>query len=216
MTSRIACRYPCWGVITTPSRAVAIAGSKSVAHGTRPYARCALSSPATTPGVATEETPIPIASISLIGSARPAPGIETKKSRRREWPSFARWTSRKPPPPGPVSVLSATQETKAAPRQASTALPPSARMRAPASAVSGCPAAMAPLTARRSALEERGRLEWVVGLRRRLLRARRERSRSAPLSHAGHDHRHPDLPFESLVHGRAEDDVRVVRRRGPG
>src|SRR6185312_12853829 len=50
----------------------------------------------------------------------------------------------KPPAPGPVSVLSATHETKAAAMQASTALPPSASTWAPASAVSGCPAAMAP------------------------------------------------------------------------
>src|SRR5919197_5965553 len=51
----------------------------------------------------------------------------------------------KPPAPGPVSVLSATQETKAAAMHASTALPPSASTSAPASAVSGCPAATAPL-----------------------------------------------------------------------
>ena len=50
----------------------------------------------------------------------------------------------KPPAPGPVSVLSATHETKAAAMQASTALPPSASTCAPASAVSGCPAATAP------------------------------------------------------------------------
>ena len=51
----------------------------------------------------------------------------------------------KPPAPGPVSGLSATHEAKAAATQASTAFPPSARMRAPASAVSGWPAAIAPL-----------------------------------------------------------------------
>ena len=55
----------------------------------------------------------------------------------------------KPPAPGPVSVLSATQETKAAAMQASTALPPSASTWAPASAVSGCPAATAPRITRR-------------------------------------------------------------------
>ena len=43
----------------------------------------------------------------------------------------------KPPAPGPVSGLSATQEANAAATQASTAFPPSARIRAPASAVSG-------------------------------------------------------------------------------
>src|SRR4051812_7322704 len=50
----------------------------------------------------------------------------------------------KPPPPGPDSGLSVTQETKAAATQASTAFPPASSTRAPASAVSGCPAAIAP------------------------------------------------------------------------
>src|SRR5712691_1877919 len=49
-----------------------------------------------------------------------------------------------PPEPGPVSGLSATQETNAAATAASMAFPPSARMRAPASAVRGWPAAIAP------------------------------------------------------------------------
>jgi hypothetical protein len=42
----------------------------------------------------------------------------------------------KPPAPGPVSGLSATQDMNAAAMHASTAFPPSARIRAPASAVS--------------------------------------------------------------------------------
>src|SRR5437867_3121800 len=50
----------------------------------------------------------------------------------------------KPPAPGPVRVLSETQETRAAATAASTALPPSRSTRAPASAVSGWPAATAP------------------------------------------------------------------------
>src|SRR5436309_5477210 len=50
----------------------------------------------------------------------------------------------KPPDPGPVRVLSETQETRAAATAASTALPPSRSTRAPASAVSGWPAATAP------------------------------------------------------------------------
>ena len=70
--------------------------------------------------------------------------VATKKSSRLSTRSRARWTSRKPPPPGPVSGLSATQETNAAAMQASTAFPPSARIRAPASAVEGWPAATAP------------------------------------------------------------------------
>ena len=81
-------------------------------------------------------------------SAR-APGIVTKKSTSRLVRSRARWTSMNPPPPGPVTGLSTTQETNAAAMQASTALPPSASTRAPASAVRGWPAAIAPLTAQR-------------------------------------------------------------------
>ena len=50
----------------------------------------------------------------------------------------------KPPPPGPVSGLSTTQEAKPAAMQASTAFPPSASTVAPTSAVSGWPAAIAP------------------------------------------------------------------------
>ena len=50
----------------------------------------------------------------------------------------------KPPPPGPVSGLSQTQEANEAATQASTALPPASSTRAPVSAVSGWPAAIAP------------------------------------------------------------------------
>ncbi len=52
----------------------------------------------------------------------------------------------KPPPPGPVSELSQTHEVNAAAMHASTAFPPAASTRAPASAVNGWPAAIAPLT----------------------------------------------------------------------
>src|SRR5205807_3919850 len=72
-------------------------------------------------------------------------GRETKKSS--SWVrAFSAWcTSRKPPPPGPVSGLSQIHETAAAAMHASTAFPPARRTSAPASAVSGCPAANAPL-----------------------------------------------------------------------
>ncbi len=50
----------------------------------------------------------------------------------------------KPPPPGPVNGLSHTQETQAAATHASTAVPPASSTRAPAAAVRGCPAAIAP------------------------------------------------------------------------
>ena len=53
----------------------------------------------------------------------------------------------KPPPPGPVSGLSHTHETHAAATHASTAVPPASSTRAPASAVSGWPAAIAPFMA---------------------------------------------------------------------
>ena len=50
----------------------------------------------------------------------------------------------KPPAPNPVSGLSAAKEASTAQTAASTALPPSRRTEAPASAVSGWPAAMTP------------------------------------------------------------------------
>ena len=74
-------------------------------------------------------------------------GTATKKSSSCVRASAAVCTSRKPPPPGPVSGLSQIQETPAAAMHASTAFPPARRISAPASAVSGCPAANAPLIA---------------------------------------------------------------------
>src|SRR5690348_7692763 len=50
----------------------------------------------------------------------------------------------KPPAPKPVSGLSAANEVRTAQTAASTALPPSRRIAAPASAVSGLPAATTP------------------------------------------------------------------------
>ncbi len=155
--SRIACRYACARVSSTPSRASRRAGSNSLRHGSLPWPRWAASSPAAAPGTAQDAVPIrktcvssrsksmSIASISAgRRRSRPSPGAATKKSNSRSVRSRARWTSMKPPAPGPVSGLSATQEANAAATHASTALPPSARMLAPASAVSGCPAAIAP------------------------------------------------------------------------
>src|SRR5581483_9119166 len=81
---------------------------------------------------------------SSSGPSAAARGTATKKSSRCVRPRAASCTSRKPPPPGPVSGLSHTQDTAAAATHASTALPPSRSTRAPASAVSGCPAAIAP------------------------------------------------------------------------
>src|SRR5436190_10340962 len=156
--SRIACRYAWPRVSSTPSRASSIAGAKRSAHGSDPYARWASSSPSAAPGTAHEAAPIrntwvdppekstSTASISRSArSRRPRPGMATKKSRTRVEQSRARWTSMKPPAPGPVRVPSETQETRAAATAASTAFPPSRSTRAPASAVSGWPAATAPL-----------------------------------------------------------------------
>src|ERR1700712_4558998 len=50
----------------------------------------------------------------------------------------------KPPAPRPVSGLSTANEASTAPTAASTALPPARRAAAPASALSGCPAATTP------------------------------------------------------------------------
>ena len=50
----------------------------------------------------------------------------------------------KPPAPRPVSGLSVTNDVSTAATAASTAFPPSRRTSAPASAVSGWPAATAP------------------------------------------------------------------------
>ena len=50
-----------------------------------------------------------------------------------------------PPAPNPVSGLSTAKEASTAQTAASTALPPSRRTCAPASAVSGWPAATTPL-----------------------------------------------------------------------
>src|SRR5437762_87396 len=50
----------------------------------------------------------------------------------------------KPPAPGPVSGDSAANDISTAATAASTALPPSRRTAAPASALAGCPAATTP------------------------------------------------------------------------
>src|SRR5262249_29338526 len=152
---------------------------------------------------------------------RPRPGKATKKSRSRSVWSDARCTSMKPPAPGPVSGLSATHETKAAAMHASTALPPSARISAPACAVSGCPPATAPFmrrgySERRGRLggaEEAGGLERVVGVGHRYGPARAGRAEPAPATEAGGDHCHPDLAREALVDRGAKDDVRLLGGR---
>ena len=112
---------------------------------------CATSSPATSPGTATEPGPtwkscVPASSksttTSSISPKRPA-GTEKKQSRRVVSPCGS-CTSRKPPPAGPVSGPSATNAAKSAARSASTAFPPASSTSAPARVLNGWPAAIAP------------------------------------------------------------------------
>src|SRR5215207_5230161 len=72
----------------------------------------------------------------------PSPGAATKKSST--WFSSRACTTMKPPAPGPVSGDSATNDISTAATAASTALPPARSTSAPASAVSGWPAATTP------------------------------------------------------------------------
>jgi hypothetical protein len=72
-----------------------------------------------------------------------APPAATKKSISVSSP--ASWTIMNPPAPKPVSWLSQTNDVSTAQIAASTALPPSRSTCAPASAVSGWPAATTPL-----------------------------------------------------------------------
>src|SRR6478736_9483883 len=66
------------------------------------------------------------------------------------------------PPSSPVITVSATHEASDAATAASAALPPSARISAPAAAVAGCPAAQAGLI--RPAAQ--AALMWLRSLRR--------------------------------------------------
>ena len=149
----ISCRYPCIGVSSKPSRASAAAGAASSAHGTRPHRRCAASRPSAVPGTATAAAPVrksccvsPSKSTASSNSepTGAARGTATKKSSTTVRPLSASCTSMNPPPPGPVSGLSHTHDTNAAATHASTAEPPASSTRAPACAVNGCPAAIAP------------------------------------------------------------------------
>ena len=76
-----------------------------------------------------------------------ATGYGDKPVPRREEAAPGSATSMNPPAPSPVSCGSATNETAMAASAASTALPPARRICAPASAVSGWPAATTPFIA---------------------------------------------------------------------
>src|SRR3954447_24037054 len=113
-----------------------------------------------------------------------------------------------PPAPNPVSGLSAANDASTAQTAASTALPPSRRASAPASAVSGWPAATTPLTGRRPLAGEklgdveRAELAGLLDPRRAapasVLGAADHRLGRAPRCRrlaveAGRHHGHPDL-----------------------
>src|SRR2546429_541274 len=97
-----------------PSRAWRIAGSSRTGQGSVPKSRCASPSPAAAPGTAQDAVPIRNAcddsgvkatsTDSISATSRrssPSPGTVTKWSSTRVERSRARWTSMKPPAPGP-------------------------------------------------------------------------------------------------------------------
>src|SRR3990170_6423834 len=135
-------------------------------------------------------------------------------------------TSMKPLPAGPVSGPSVTNAVNAAASNASTALPPSRRTRAPASEVSGWPAAIAPRIAAgyfgSTSTElagcalfgaQEGR-QLVIARGRRVRRRLESCASSAPSSSAEprRDDRDPHLAGQPRIHRCSEDDVRLVRR----
>jgi len=75
----------------------------------------------------------------------PEPGVSTKKSKRVASPAAVR-AMRKPPPPRPVSVGSATAAANPAATTASKALPPASSASTAARHVAGCPPAITPCT----------------------------------------------------------------------
>src|SRR5205085_171002 len=149
--SRIRCRYPCAGVSSTPARAAATAGAASAAQSSDPYRECAACSPSAVPGTPTAPGPVwntccvsPSKSTARASSSTSAEARGTATNASNTTVALPLRTSMNPPPPGPVSMLSVTQDMKAAATQASTAFPPASSTAAPAAAVRGCPAAIAP------------------------------------------------------------------------
>src|SRR5215207_259587 len=172
----------------------------------------------------------------------PSPGAATKKSST--WFSSRACTTMKPPAPGPVSGDSATNDISTAATAASTALPPARSTSAPASAVSGWPAATTPFMwasvaaprasaareelghvhvgqhARGHALARTAHLRLGVGgdaaaLAAPALLVARPRPVHGTVAVAGGHDRDPHLVVDLVVDHGAEDDVRVrVRRLG--
>src|SRR5690349_16937312 len=134
----------------------------------------------------------------------------------------------KPPAPKPVSGLSTAKEASTAQTAASTALPPSRKTSAPASAVSGCPAATTPsigvgaLSRQKLWNVQRAQVAGLPAARSpaatgvlgaadgRLGGAARRRGTTVE---ASGDDGHPDLVADLLVDIGAEDDVGVGMRR---
>src|SRR6476661_2153794 len=107
----------------------------------------------------------------------------------------------KPPAPGPVSGLSATQETSAAPTAASTAFPPAPSTSAPACAVSGCPAATTPLMGRRLSRHPASAARYELWHVKLLGRPRSSRTRDARLA-VGRDVAPRRVPLRRGAHQR--------------
>ncbi len=146
---------------------------------------------------------------------RPRPGAATKKSASRVERSRARWTSMKPPAPGPVRKLSVTarRERRSDARvDGVPALGEHARTRlcgqrmTPGDGALHRPEPSHAAFGGRYVAQERRRLERVAERA-----ADAGKAAAAPgAADAGRDDRDPDLAGEPLVDRRAEDDVRVV------
>ena len=145
-------------VSSTPSRASAAAGAASSAHGTVPQRRCAVSRPEHRARHRHRRRARPEVLLRVavevhrqLQQLRRRPrsrrhGDEEVQQPRLPVPRVV--DEHEPAPAGPVSGLSQTHEVKAAAMHASTAFPPASSTLAPASAVNGWPAAIAPFTPR--------------------------------------------------------------------
>src|SRR3954452_5643000 len=236
-------RKACIGTTCTPSRAARAGALVRALSSTVPKRSSVSASPSVVPYAPHEAGPTlkrwtassekrTSIGTSAAGSrsSSPMPGAATKKSSR--WFSPRAWTTMKPPAPGPVSGDSATNDMSTAATAASTALPPARSTSAPASAVSGWPAATTPLIGaslvqRAAARDELGHfdvrqharggpLARAPHLRLRVGRdAPRRLTARWPVAVAGGHDGHPHLVLDLVVDHGAEDDVRVrVRRLG--
>src|SRR5436190_4422627 len=208
--------------LATPRSAASAAGRSRSRHGIDPNRRWIAYRPASTPGTAHAAAPMwnswvvcssngtstRSTSASLRPAGRSRPGIAVKASTTRMPPPRPRRTMRKPPPQGPVRLGSAAHDIAPAATTASTAFPPASSTRAPARAVTACPAATAALMEQfyGGSGQEAGRLQADVASRRRRAPSRRVARKREPRRHD----RHPHLAGQSLVDARAEDDRGLV------